>query len=177
MHFRFVPSARQAGPTGAPPQHEWRSSGKRRAISEYKKLFSVFLAEDPQSSWQGAILPFPQAIATPQPRRLACVQHRSHWAAFYDARFFFASVNVDSPISTRSLTIFSTHLSSRFRGGVSPSPCHKPVLCQRLDKGMASYGDSFFSFFRSASGGRRLILDTMLVIAVLIANIAKKARV
>jgi Fibronectin type III domain len=23
-------------------QHEWRSSGKRRAISKYKKLFSVF---------------------------------------------------------------------------------------------------------------------------------------
>src|SRR5215471_15200023 len=62
MHFRFVPSARRAGPTGAPPQHEWRSSGKRRAISKYKKLLSIFLAEDPQSLWQGVVCPNSTAI-------------------------------------------------------------------------------------------------------------------
>ena len=34
------------------------------------------------------------------------------WAVVYDARVFLAAVNADSSISTRSLTIRSTHLST-----------------------------------------------------------------
>jgi hypothetical protein len=40
---------------GAPPQHEWRSSGKRRTISNYKKLFSVVCPFRKNRGWRGRL--------------------------------------------------------------------------------------------------------------------------